>query len=81
MNDKNDKNDDVLTTVLGSGFFLIVGGLIVFAIASAREDAYKQGIKDSPATINVIGDQIITNTNSNLSPFSGNANKGGRNGK
>ncbi|AGZ61859.1 MAG: hypothetical protein AV945_gp52 [Phormidium phage MIS-PhV1B] len=71
----NDKNDDVLTTVLGSGFFLIVGGLIVFAIASAREDAYKQGIKDSPATVNVAGDQIITNTSSNLSAFSGNGNK------
>jgi hypothetical protein len=77
----NDKNDDVLTTVLGSGFFMIVGGLIVFAIASTREDAYKQGIKDSPATVNVFGDQIITNTNSNLSPFSGNANGGKKNGK
>jgi len=71
----NDKNDDQFATILGSIVFLVIGGLTVCSIALAYQDGYKAGIKDSPAQVNVAGDQIITNTNSNLSPFSGNANE------
>lgn len=77
MNDKNDQ----FVTILGSAVFLVIGGLTVFSIASAYQDGYRAGIKDSPATVNVAGDQIITSTSSNLSPFSGNANGGKKNGK
>lgn len=73
-------DDNQFVTILGSAVFLVIGGLTIFSIASAYQDGYKAGIKDSPATVNVAGDQIITNTNtsSNLSPFSGNSNKTGR---
>jgi hypothetical protein len=71
----NDKKDNQFATVLGSMIFLVIGGLIIFSITSAYQDGYKAGIKDSPATVNVAGDQIITNTSSNLSAFSGNGNK------
>ncbi len=74
MNNKDDK----FTTIIGSTVFLLIGALTVFSIASAYQDGYKAGIKDSPATVNISGAQIITNTSSNLSPFSGNANKGGK---
>lgn len=76
-----NKNDDQFLTILGSSVFLVIGGLTIFSIASAYQDGYRAGIKDSPATVNVAGDQIITNTSSNLSPFSGNANGGKKNGK
>jgi uncharacterized protein YxeA len=77
----NDKNDNQFATILGSVIFLVIGGLIIVSITASYQDGYKAGIKDSPATVNVAGDQIITNTSSNLSAFSGNGNKSHKDAK
>lgn len=70
MNDK--KGEDLLIDVaFASVGLLLLGALGASAISAAYQDGYKAGIKDSPG-VTVQGDQIITNTNSNLSPFSGN---------
>lgn len=68
----NDKKDNLLVDVaFASAGLLLLGALGASAISAAYQDGYKAGIKDSPG-VTVEGDQIITNTNSNLSPFSGN---------
>lgn len=78
-----DNNNKGIETV---GFLsvgvLILGVLATASIALAFQEGYRLGVKESPGTTNVAGDQII-NTNGNFSPFSGNANKNGgkKNGK
>ena len=71
MNDKKKDNNLLVDIALGSAGLLLLGALGASAISAAYQDGYKAGIKDSPG-VTVQGDQIITNTNSNLSPFSGN---------
>lgn len=70
----NDKNDQV-SIIVGTLGVALVSGLAVFSIAIAYQDGYKAGIKDSPGTVNISGDQIITNTSTSLSPGSGNGTK------
>jgi DNA mismatch repair protein MutH len=74
MNDEKKGNDLLVDVAFASAGLLLLGALGATAISVAYQDGYKAGIKDSPATVNVSGDQIITNTNSSLSPFSGNGN-------
>lgn len=80
-----DKNDDLGVVVVGTVGCAAVVALAIAAVCTAYQDGYKTayqdgykaGIKDSPG-VTVHGDQIIINTNSNLFPFSGNGNKGGK---
>jgi len=72
----NNKNDNFADVIFGSVIFCAIGGLTVASIAFAWQDGYKWGIKESPAVVNIQGDQNITHTNGGtLSPFSGNGNR------
>jgi len=72
----NNKNDNFADVIFGSVIFCAIGGLTVASIAFAWQDGYKWGIKESPAVVNIQGDQNITHTNAGtLSPFSGNGNR------
>lgn len=78
MNDEKELTGIVSGACVGC---FLLGGSIVGAIAVGVTEGYRLGVKECPGVTNVAGDQIINNSSSNLSPFSGNANGGKKNGK
>lgn len=55
----NNKNDNFADVIFGSVIFCAIGGLTVASIAFAWQDDYKWGIKESPAVVNIQGDQTL----------------------
>jgi hypothetical protein len=71
----NKKEDDQTTLLLSLGAMGLLSGLLVAGANVIWQDGYQSSLKQNPpGATHISGDQIITNTNSSLSPFSGNGN-------